>query len=131
VASDVPVTTLRVEAGGADVTLDLRDIQVRDARIQTGASRVELTLPKPSGDVPIRLEAGAATVTIVVPDDVEASVTTTGGLITTNFDNPRFSGGTQPSLLRVGGTRATAGYAEAKDRVTITIQAGASSITVR
>jgi hypothetical protein len=130
VASDVP-TSLRVTGGAGDFSLDLRDIQVKDARIETGASKVELTLPKPSGDVPVRIEAGAATVTISVPDDAEASVTTSGGLITTNFDNVRFGGGTSASFARGGSTRTTPGYAAAKDRLTITITAGASSITIR
>ncbi len=131
VASDVPLTSLRVDGGAGDFTLDLRDVPVRDVRIQTGASKVELTLPHPSGDVPVRIEAGAATLTIVVPDDVEARITTTGGLVTTTTLNARLGSGSSSAVARSGSSVETAGYAAAKDRVTLTIQAGASSITIR
>lgn len=129
-ASDVP-TSLRVEGGAGEFTLDLRDIRLKDARIETGASRVDLTLPRPSGDVPIRIQAGAASLTIVVPDEVEARVATTGGLLSTSLQNARFGSGSSAAFARSGGANETAGYAAAKDRVTITIEAGASSITIR
>jgi len=130
VASDVP-TSLRVQGGAGDFLLDLRAIQVRDVRVETGASKVELTLPKPSGDVPVRIQAGAASVVIVVPDDVEARITTTGGLLSISTVNSRFGAGRSASLARNASSMETAGYAAAKDRVTITIEAGASSITIR
>jgi hypothetical protein len=132
VARDVP-TSLRVEGGAGDFIVDLRDIQVRDARIETGASHVELTLPKPSGEVPIRIQAGAANVVIVVPGDVEVRITTSGAILSTTTLNPRIvASGTSSSNVRGSPSSVeTPGYAAAKDRVTITIEAGASSITIR
>jgi len=63
--------------------------------------------------VPVRIQAGASSIVIDVPDGVEAKVTTTGGLISTS------------------GRTETPGYGAASDRVTVTIEAGASSIVVR
>jgi cell wall-active antibiotic response 4TMS protein YvqF len=130
IASDVP-TSLRVSGGAGDFALDLTAIKVTDARVETGASRVELTLPTPTGDVPIRVSGGAATITIIVPDGVEAAITTSGGLLSTTTENPRLGSGTTSGVARSPTTQQTSGYATAKDRVTVTIQAGASSITIR
>lgn len=130
VASGVP-TSLRVSGGAGDFAVDLRDITVTDARVDTGASRLDLTLPTPSGDVPVRVSAGAASVTIVVPDGVEASVTTSGGILSTTTLNPRLGSGTSSGVARSGTTEQTPGYATAPDRVTVTISAGASSVTIR
>lgn len=130
VAGDVP-TSLRVGGGVGDFTVDLRGIRIRDARIDTGASRLELTLPTPSGNVDVRVGAGAASVTIVVPDGVEARITTTGGVISTTSSNARLGTSSSATIARSGGVLETPGYASAADRVTVTISAGASSIQVR
>ncbi len=129
VASDVP-TSLRISGGAGDFTVDLHDIKVTDARVDTGASRLDLTLPTPSGDVPVRVSAGAASVTIVVPDGVEASITTSGGIVSTTTLNPRLGSGTSGGVARGGAVQQTSGYTTAHDRVTVTISAGASSVTI-
>lgn len=122
VARDAP-TSIRLDGGAGDFTLDMRDIRVTDARVSTGASSIRVVLPRPSGDVPVRIVAGAASVEIEVPQDVEASVVTRGGAISFNSLSPR--------LGASGGAASTAGYASATDRVTVTVEAGASSVTVR
>jgi hypothetical protein len=118
VASDIP-TSLTVDAGAGEFTIDASDIKVTDARISVGAASVRFVLPHPAGDVPITLSAGASSIVIEVPAGVEARITSSGGLNSTHFENPRFSGS------------ETSGYAGAKDRVTIRISAGVTSIVVR
>lgn len=118
VASDV-ATSLTVEAGAGEFTIDTSDIRLTDARISVGAASVRFVLPHPTGDVPITLGAGASSVVIEVPAGVEARVTSAGGLSSTRFENPRFSGS------------ETSGYASAQDRVTVRISAGVTSIVVR
>jgi hypothetical protein len=118
VASDVP-TSLTVDAGAGEFTIDTSDIKITDARVSVGAASVRFVLPHPTGDVPITLSAGASSIVIEVPAGVEARITSTGGLNSTHFENPRFSGS------------ETSGYAGAKDRVTIRISAGVTSIVVR
>lgn len=112
VASDIPME-LRIESGAGDFRIDLGDVKATDVRIETGASSLTLVLPRPSGNVPVRIDAGASSIVVEVPAGVEAKVTTSGGLISTS------------------GRTETTGYAAAKDRVTVTVQAGASSVTVR
>lgn len=122
VANDVP-SSIRLDGGAGEFTLDMRDILVTDARIGTGASKTHVILPTPRGDVPIRIDAGAATIEIEVPSGVEARLTTRGGAISVNSTNPR--------IAIVGGAGETSGYGAAKDRVTITFDGGAASITIR
>ena len=130
IAPDVP-TSLRVSVGAGDFNVDLHDLQIRDARVETGASNLTVTLPRPSGDVSVILQAGAASITVVVPEGVEARVTTTGGLVSSSTQNTRFGSASGSVLGRGGSSVETSGYAAAKDRVTVSIEAGASSITIR
>ncbi|MBI2773868.1 MAG: hypothetical protein HYX56_05195 [Chloroflexi bacterium] len=122
VASDLPAS-VRVDGGAGDFTVDLRDVMTTDVRIDTGASQVHLTLPTPRGDVPVKISAGAASIEVVVPAGVEARITTRGGAISVRSDNAR--------LTVNGGAAETAGYAAAKDRVTVDVQGGAASVAIR
>jgi hypothetical protein len=122
VASDLPLS-LQVNAGAGEFTMDLRDIKTTDVHLSVGASSTTVILPHPTGDVPIRLDGGASSVSVEIPSDVEARVTVTGGLIATTSTNPR--------ATKNGSVIETPGYGAAKDRVTVSITGGASTITVR
>ncbi|HEV8469571.1 MAG TPA: DUF5668 domain-containing protein [Candidatus Limnocylindria bacterium] len=131
VASDVP-TSFDMNAGAGEFDVDLSDVRVTDVRVNTGASTTRLVLPRPTGDIPVRISAGASTIVITVPDGVEARVSTSGGLLSLRSDNSRLgeNGGTG-GCIACGSSVQTSGYAATKDRVTVTISAGASSIVVR
>lgn len=122
VASDVPAS-LRLDGGAGEFTLDMRDIVVTDARVGTGASKTRVILPTPRGDVPVRIDAGAASVEIEVPSGVEARISTRGGAISINSTNPR--------VAIASGSGETSGYSAAKDRVTVSFEGGAASVTIR
>jgi hypothetical protein len=131
VGSDIP-TSLTVNVGGGEFDFDLSDIRVTDARVNIGASSMRFVLPKPSGDVAIRMNGGASSISIVVPDGVEVRIATTGGLLSLRSDNTRLgSGGDARGCVACGSSVETSGYGAAHDRVTVTISAGASSIVVR
>lgn len=131
VGSDIP-TSLTVNVGGGEFDFDLSDIRVTDARVNIGASSMRFVLPKPSGDVAIRMNGGASSISIVVPDGVEVRIATTGGLLSLRSDNTRLgSGGDARGCVACGSSVETSGYSAAHDRVTVTISAGASSIVVR
>jgi hypothetical protein len=122
IANDVPAS-IRIEGGAGDFTLDMRDLTVTDARIETGASNVHVMLPTPHGDIPVRIQAGAASVEIELPAGIEMRLTTRGGALSVQSSNPR--------LALTGGAGETSGYAAAKDRVTVTFEGGAATVTVR
>ncbi len=118
VASDIP-TSLDVNGGAGSFQIDLSRIRVTDARINTGAAQLRLVLPRPRGDVPITVNAGASSIVVEIPDGVEAKVSLKGALTSLDAQNPRFSGD------------ATSGYGSAMDRVTVSIVGGAASVTIR
>ena len=131
IASDVPAS-FEMNAGAGEFDVDLSDVRVTDARLNTGASSARIVLPKPTGDVGVRLNAGASSIVVTVPPDVEARISTSGGFLTLRSDNGRLgeSGGSG-GCVACGSSVQTSGYGGAKDRVTVTITAGASSIVVR
>ena len=123
VASDIPIS-LAVNAGAGEFTIDLHDVKTTDARVNVGASSTTIVLPRPTnGDVPVRIEGGASSIVVEIPSDVEARVTVSGGLVSSSSSNPR--------ATKSGNVIETAGYAAAKDRVTVTVNGGASSVSVR
>jgi len=132
VASDVP-TSLTINVGAGEFDVDLTDVRVTDGRVNVGASSLRLVVPKPtSGDIAIRMNGGASNIVIVVPDGVEARIATTGGLLSLRSDNARVgTGGEARGCVACGNSVETSGYSAARDRVTLTISAGASSIVVR
>ncbi|MHB8631361.1 MAG: hypothetical protein ACYC9W_05490, partial [Candidatus Limnocylindria bacterium] len=65
----------------------------------------------------------ASSVSIVIPSDVEARISVSGGLISTTSTNPR--------ATKTGNVVETPGYGAATDRVTVSVIGGASAITVR
>ena len=118
--TDVLVTTalpgdidLDESVGAGDFNVDLGDVMITRATVNNGASDLTIGLPRPKGEVPITISTGASSVTIEAPAGIQYRVTTTGG------------------LNSITGTQETPGYGAARDRLTITISAGMSSIPIR
>jgi hypothetical protein len=130
-ASDLPAS-ITINAGAGEFDIDLSDVRVTDARVNVGASSMRFVLPKPTGNVDVRMNGGASSMTLLVPDGVEARISTTGGLLSLRSDNTRLgTGGAIGGCIACGSSVETSGYGAARDRVTVTISAGASSIVVR
>lgn len=106
----VPVD-LDVQAGAGDFVLDLSALAVTGVRCSIGAAELRIVLPRPRGDVPVRVEGGAAQFIFVVPPGVEARVAVSG-------------------LVSTTGPRETPGYATARDRVTVSVTGGAAAVRV-
>jgi cell wall-active antibiotic response 4TMS protein YvqF len=131
IARDVP-TSLTLNAGAGQFDIDLSDVRLTAADVNVGASSMRFVLPKPSGDVAIDMNGGASSITVTVPDGVEARISTSGGLLSLRSDNPRLGNTGSASGVFAGKSSVeTSGYGTARDRVTMTITAGASSIVVR
>jgi len=122
VANDLPLS-FQLNAGAGEFVMDLHDVQTADARLSVGASSTTMVLPHPIGEVSVRIDGGASNVVVEIPAGVEARVTINGGLVSSTSTNPR--------AAKSGSVIETSGYGAAKDRVTVTITGGASSITVR
>lgn len=113
---------LRFSVGAADATLDLRELRVSRARLETGASRVALLLPT-TGRPEIRIEGGAANIEVTVPDGMEARIVTEDGPNVVEVNEDRF--------VRAGNEYKTAGYDGATNRATISLSVGAARVSVQ
>jgi len=108
VATGVPAR-LDMQAGAGNFHVDLSALRVVSARFGIGAAELTVVLPRPTGEVPVQIEGGAASFIVAVPAGVQARVSTTG-------------------LVVMSGPSETPGYATATDRVTVTVTGGAASV---
>jgi hypothetical protein len=88
-ATDLPMR-LRLEGGAAKSTLDLAEVLVTELVVKTGASDTRVVLPRRVERATVRVEAGAAQVTIEVPEGVAAAIRSSVGLGTTSVAEHRF-----------------------------------------
>jgi hypothetical protein len=115
---------IEIRDGASRLTADLRGLELRSFEVSGGASRVELTLPPPSGVVPVRVLGGASNVDIHRPGGIAARVRVGGGSTSLTFDDQRFGA--------VGGevSPQSPDYEGASDRYDITITGGASNVAI-
>jgi hypothetical protein len=115
---------ITVRGGVSRLDADLGGLRLDSFEVEGGASRVELTLPDPSGAVPIRIDGGASNITVLRPEGVAARVDVGGGASKLALDGQR--------LGAIGGeTRLESpGYAGATDRYEIFITGGANNVAV-
>ena len=102
--------TLNVGAGSFD--MDLRDILLTRATINGGASSMTLVLPKPSGDVPIKIATGMSSLDVTIPSGVAYDIVQTG------------------ALASISGPLSSGDYGTATDRYTIRIDSAMGSVTI-
>jgi class 3 adenylate cyclase len=117
----------RIEATGPvrRLTADLGVLTLLGFEVTSGAAaEVTLTLPPPSGEVPVRLAGGAASVTIHRPAGVPVRVRVGGGASRLRLDGQRFRA--------VGGETLWdgPGFEDATDRYVVEIRRGARDLTV-
>ena len=110
-ASDVP-TRLKFDAGVGSFDVDLSGLSIVEARLQVGAARTRVVLPRPRGAVLVAITGGAASFAIEVPAGVEYSFESSGG------------------LTSIDGLTQSAGYGSATDRVLVRFSGGASSVRI-
>lgn len=118
---DVPLT-LRLETGASQSELDLRDLKVTDLRVNTGASKTDLTLPANAGMTNVRVELGAASLDMVVPEGVAARIRAEHGAAAIEIDTARFP--------YSNGIYESADFSSAQNKADIMIQAGAGRVAV-
>jgi len=80
--------TWHIEVRGSisRLTADLHEVRLGSLNLASGASRIELMLPRPSGNVSIRILGGASNVTIHRPEGIAARVHASGGVTSLTFD---------------------------------------------
>ena len=118
---DIPLA-LRLETGASQSELDLRELKVTDLKVSTGASKTDVTLPANAGETTVKVELGAASLDMVVPDGVAARIRAEQGVAAIEIDTARFP--------YSNGIYESADYSSAQNKVDIMIQAGAGRVAV-
>ena len=121
VTGEVPLD-LVVESGANRSTLDLRETRMRRLDLRTGASETRVLLPRAAGASEVRVESGAASVRLEVPDGVAARIRSRMALGSSAIDQARFP--------RAGDGYASPDWETAANRVEIDIQGGVGSVRV-
>ena len=119
--AEVPLD-LKVDAGASRAVLDLSELRVRSLELQTGASETRILLPRAAGTTTVRAQAGAASLTIEVPNGVAARIRTRMALGSAQIDQSRFPASS-------GGYEST-DYATSANRVDIDIGGGVGSVRI-
>lgn len=121
-AKEIPLI-LDIDSGASTSTLDLRELMVSELDLDTGASTTDLTLPANAGLTRVKVDSGAATVRIRIPDGVAAQIRIESGLASINVDS-RFP--------KVGNhLYLSPDYASASNRADITIETGVATIEIK
>jgi len=119
--AEVPLD-LKVDAGASRAVLDLHDLRVRLLELQTGASETRILLPRAAGATTVRAQAGAASLTIEVPDGVAARIRTRMALGSAQIDPTHFPASS--------GGYESPDYATSANRVDIDVGGGVGSLRI-
>jgi len=117
-------TEIRIEAGAADIDLDLRDLVVQQLEIEGGAADIDVVMPAAAGTTEASIEVGAASLRITVPEGVAAGTEVDAGLSSIQIDGERFP-------QAADDVYASPDFERAANRIDITIDAGASHVEIR
>lgn len=122
ISNEIPVD-LTVEGGASRMIFDLAGLKLRNFTLKTGASSTDILFPANAGETQARIESGAASVVIKVPEGVAARITAKSGLATINIDRSRF--------LSLGDRYESADFTDAKNRLILHIDTGVGTVTVQ
>ena len=117
----VPTWDLDLNVGAAEVDFDLSGFKTRNVKIQGGASDIVLKLGAilPLSDV--KLEAGAASITVKIPESAGCEIVSNTFMSSKNFKGFNKIG---KQLYQ------TPNYAASKNKIKIDLQAGVASVDV-
>jgi hypothetical protein len=112
---------LIVESGASDINLDLTEQKISGLSINTGASSVNVAIgPEVVNGAKLNVEAGASAIDFQIPSQIGVKMKVENGLTSRNF-----TGYTEKD-----GFWYSAGYDQAKTKIELNFQVGASSLRV-
>jgi hypothetical protein len=120
--SGIPLA-LRLETGASQTQLDLSALRVTELILKTGASATEITMPANAGLTRARVESGAASVKVRIPQGVAARISGKMGLGALDVDQRRF-----PPR---GAGYESDDFITAANRVELEVEGGVGSVDVR
>lgn len=115
---------VQVDVGVANLSADLRGLQVAAVSVSGGAGAIDLRVPRPSGSVPIHVRDGAASVSIRRPDGVAIRAVAPDGAANVQFDGRRIEPIENQTPLQ------SPDYEDATERYDIQLRGGVARLTI-
>lgn len=123
-----------VDKGAKQVKLALGSGKVNLVELRGGADLADVTLPKPVGELTVRIPTGLATAALHVPDGVPTKLTFGSGAGKATVDGAQrqgiAAGITIFGVNGKGGTAGAKGYDAAKDRIFMDVSAGVGNLSL-
>jgi hypothetical protein len=113
---------IELRGGASDLRADLRELRVTAIAISGGASDIVLDLPRPAGELPVRIDGGASQAAIHRPPGVPVTVEIDGGATQLRIDDDR--------LGAVGGHVRQRAAGAGDDEIAVRVRGGANGFTV-
>jgi len=120
--TDAVPLKLTLDGGAANANVDLTDLKIIDLRVKTGASSTAIKLPRAAGMTTVRVNAGAASVKLFVPEGVAARVHSNMALGSNEINRQRFP--------LSGSDYVSPDYATALNKIDIQFEGGVGSLAV-
>jgi hypothetical protein len=116
-----PIWDMDLNVGAAEVRFDLSGFKMRDLKIQGGASDIDVKLGATLPLTDLKMEAGAASITIRVPESAGCEI-----ISNTFLSSKDFKG-----FTKVGSQRyQTPNFASSTNKIKINLQAGVARVDV-
>jgi len=116
-----PIWDMELNVGAAEVKFDLSGFKTRNLKIQGGASDLELKLGAALPFTDLKLEAGAASITIRVPESAGCEIISNTFLASKDFKG----------FTKTGNQHyQTPNFAASKNKIKIDLQAGVARVDV-
>ena len=124
---------LDMELGASRNWLDLRNLVLKELRLQTGASATEIIFPARAGETRATVKSGAASVQITIPANVSVRIHAHGGMASINLDTARFpqNGGGSGSGFAPTADYCSPDYEVSANRLDLDVETGMGSVTIR
>ena len=116
-----PVWDMDLNVGAAEVNFDLSGFKTRNLKIQGGASDIDLKIGAALPLTDVKLEAGAASITLRVPESAGCEI-----ISNTFMSSKDFKGFTKVANQKY----QTPNFATSTNKIMINLQAGVASVNV-
>ncbi len=116
-----PIWSLKVDAGAANIDMELSEIKVGQLKIDGGASSINITLGNLQSECNMKINAGASSIYIRIPEEFACEVNTS-----TVLSSKDLQGFNKVS----SGTYVTPDFSEKTKNLAIEIDAAVSSLTI-
>ena len=117
-----PDLDLNLKTGASESHLNLTELQVSQIQLSTGASAATILMPAQCAFTKARIEGGATSIEIRIPENVAARIQFEGGLVNMKVDQSRFP--------QTGEFYASPNYEQSDWKTEIYITGGVGSIRI-